>query len=102
MVNLNRQGRLWWPTTTRVSRFEPDRAIAFTVLENRTEWSFELETLDDGRTRVAQRRRPPATTPWISRTFVDRFLGGSDQLTASLRTGMAHTLDRIKAAVEGG
>ena len=72
------------------------------MLENRTEWSFELETLPDNRTRMTQRRRPPRTSPWLSRTFTGAFLGGPDALTESLRTGMGQTLDRIRSAVEGG
>ena len=48
-VNLNRQGMRVWPSTVKVVRYEPQRAIAFRITENRTVWSLSW-----GRRRRAQ------------------------------------------------
>ena len=99
-VNLNRQGLLLWPTTGKVVRFEPHRDFAFRITENRTVWSFELESLDGGGTRVTQRRELPDGISSISTALVKVGLGGVDKFTDRLRDGMRQTLDRIKAEAE--
>lgn len=102
MVNLNRAGVLFWPTTARVVRHQPDQAIAFRIIENRAIWSFELQPLDDAaRTRVVERRLTPDGTSAISRFVVRRMLGGHEQFEASLRAGMRQTLERIRREIEG-
>ena len=88
-VNLNRQGMRVWPSTAKVVRYEPQRAIASRITENRTVWSFELgETPDGLSTRSA--------------FSTDRLLGGSAEFEEGLQRGVEQTLRRIKAEVERG
>jgi len=99
--NLNRQGLLFWPTKGKVVRFDPHRDFAFRIAENRTIWSFELEPLPGGGTRVTQRRELPDGISTISLSLTKVALGGIDKFTDRLRDGMHATLERIKAEAEG-
>ncbi len=98
--NLNRQKLLFWPTTGKVVRFDPHRDFAFRIAENRTIWSFQLEPLPGGGTRVTQRREVPDGISSISLRSTKVALGGIDKFTDRLRDGMRQTLDRIKAEAE--
>ena len=98
-VNVNRRGPLFWPTRSRVVRFEPHRELAFRVVENHTIWSFTLEPVAGG-TRVTQRRETPDGISTISRRLTKVALGGHDQFGRELRDGMRQTLARIKADAE--
>ncbi|MRH91969.1 SRPBCC family protein [Nocardia sp. SYP-A9097] len=98
-VNLNRDGAKFYPTTSRVVRFEPNHAIAFRMNENRTIWSFTLEPTESG-TRVIQRRDIPNGVNPVIRKLIDTVLGGEQIFEANLVTGMNETLDRIKRTVE--
>ncbi len=98
--NINRRGPLFWPTRTKVVRFEPDRVLAFRVKDNMAIWSFELSPIDDGRTRVVQRREMPDGTTSISHTLVKRVMGGQPSFSAELKRGMASTLAGIKRDAE--
>jgi uncharacterized protein YndB with AHSA1/START domain len=98
--NVNRQGLLVWPTNGKVVRFEPHRDFAFRIKENRTIWSFELEPLDGGGTRITQRREVPDGVSSLSTTLVKVALGGVDKFTDRLRDGMRETLARIKVEAE--
>jgi len=101
MINLNRRGKLFWPTNAKVVRFEPHRDLAFRVTENWTVWSFALEPLDGGaRTRVTHKREAPKGISPVSKVMTKAALGGSDVFTGELEAGMAQTLARVKAAVE--
>ncbi|TNC42312.1 SRPBCC family protein [Mumia zhuanghuii] len=99
-LNLNKLGWRVWPTTSVVVRYEPQRAIAFEVPINGTVWSYELEDLGDGRTRLAERREAPQGTSAVSRELIKRFLGGDEAFSAQLERDMARTLARIKGVVE--
>ena len=98
--NLNRQGLLFWPTKGKVVRFEPHRDFAFRIAENRTIWSFELEPLPAGGTRITQRRELPDGISNVSLALTKTALGGVDKFTDRLRAGMRQTLERIKAEAE--
>lgn len=98
--NLNRQGLLFWPTKGKVVRFEPHRDFAFRIAENRTVWSFELEPLPDGGTRVTQRRELPDGISGLSIGLTKVALGGVASFTDRLRAGMRETLERIKVEAE--
>ena len=54
-INLNRRKYLFWPTTSRITEFIPDKKLAFRVNENRTVWSYELEPTATG-TRLTESR----------------------------------------------
>lgn len=98
-VNLNRKGMLVWPTTSKVVRFVPDKAIAFRIAENRTIWSYEIEPTATG-TRVVERREAPNGTSKVSQTLIKAVLGGSEDFEKELVEGMNATLGRIKSEAE--
>ncbi|MBL1072788.1 SRPBCC family protein [Nocardia sp. 2] len=98
-INLNKDGAKVWPTTSRVVRFEPNRAIAFRMTENRTIWSFTLEPTANG-TKVTQRRDVVGNVPWVIRKMIDTTLGGEVNFEDGLVQGMNETLGKIKTAVE--
>ena len=98
--NLNRQGLLFWPTKGKVVRFDPHRDFAFRIADNRTIWSFELEPIPNGGTRITQRRELPDGISNLSLRLTKVALGGVDKFTDRLRDGMQQTLARIKAEAE--
>ncbi|GAB2701122.1 SRPBCC family protein [Nocardia thraciensis] len=98
-VNLNRDGGKFYPTTSRIVRFEPNEAFAFRMNENGTVWSYTLESTDTG-TRLIERRDVPNGVRKPVRLMIDRFLGGEQQFEANLVRGMNETLGKIKAAAE--
>jgi len=97
--NLNRRGLLFWPTRSKVVRFEPHQEFAFRVKDNATIWSFRLEPTDTG-TRVTQRRETPDGISDISLRLTEVALGGQETFTGELREGMRQTLRRMKADAE--
>ncbi len=99
-LNLNRRGPLFWPTRSKVVRFDPHREFAFRVKDNYTVWSFSLEALPGGGTRLVERREAPQGISGISLTLTKAVLGGQDTFTAELRTGIRETLQRIKVEAE--
>ncbi|NHN56015.1 SRPBCC family protein [Calidifontibacter sp. DB0510] len=100
MVNVNREGLKVWPTQSMVTEFEPDRAIAFRVRENKAIWRFDLEPAADGGTKLTETRDVTNGTTAISHKLIDAFLGGEARFEADLVTGMKQTLAKIKAEVE--
>lgn len=98
-VNLNRRGLLFWPTTSTITEFEPNRVLAFRVNENKTVWSFTLEPTATG-TRLTQRRESPNGASAVSTLMVKAALGGTENFDVELGAGMQDTLARIKTAVE--
>ncbi|MDJ0393227.1 SRPBCC family protein [Rhodococcus sp. G-MC3] len=98
-VNVNRKGLLVWPTTAKVTVFEPNKAIAFRIVENHTIWSYTLTPNATGTTIVEKREAPTGTTA-ISGFLVKRVLGGTDQFDVELIDGMNKTLQRIKSESE--
>lgn len=99
--NINHDGWKHWPTTAKVVRFTPHSDFAFRVSENRTIWSFQLEPTADGGTRVTQRRETPDGIAPVSGMLVNLALGGQEKFVPALLEGMAQTLERIKAELEG-
>lgn len=98
-INLNRQRWKFWPTTSKIVRFEPNKAIAFRIMENRTVWSYLLEPTATG-TKVTERRDAPTGINKATNYAVDKLLGGVPQFEVELLEGMNATLARIKDAVE--
>lgn len=99
-INMNRQGWKFWPTMSKIVRFEPNRAIAFRTLTNNSTWSFEITPTETGSTLTQRRTVPPNGTTWVSRTTVQHVLGGEDNFDEEMADGMNTTLAKIKAAVE--
>ncbi|MET8428241.1 SRPBCC family protein [Nocardia sp. NPDC004860] len=100
-VNLNKAKGYIYPTTSRVVRFEPNRAIAFRMNENRTIWSYTLEPTADGGTKLVQRRDVPSgkLPRWLQFT-IDNVFGGEQPFEGALEDGMQVTLGKIKQTVE--
>ncbi|MFD1826271.1 SRPBCC family protein [Mumia zhuanghuii] len=99
-LNVNKYGWKVWPTTSVVVRYEPQRAIAFRVPENGMVWTYELDDLGDGRTRLVERREAPRGSTPMSRMLVMRFLGGIEEFSEQIERDMAATLARMKSLVE--
>ncbi|WP_442790035.1 SRPBCC family protein [Nocardia sp. CDC160] len=101
-VNWNHRGRKYWPTVSRIERFEPGRAVAFRTLSNNSVWSFEITPTATGSRLIHRRDVPPEGTKWISRIIVEHILGGEQNFDVEMLDGMNTTLDKIKSVVERG
>lgn len=100
-LNINKQGKLVWPTTGKVVRYEPQKAIAFRIPINGTVWSYELEPTADGAgTVLTERREAPEGISRLSGFATERILGGTSDFEVGLLKGIRKTLARIKAEVE--
>lgn len=98
-LNVNRKGLLVWPTTSKVVEFEPNKTIAFRIVENKTIWSYSLTPSGNG-TTVVEKREAPSGTSAVSGFLVKNVLGGIEQFDVELLDGMNKTLQRIKSASE--
>ncbi|MBX5330746.1 SRPBCC family protein [Rhodococcus fascians] len=98
-LNINRKGLLVWPTSAKVVTFEPNKALAFRIVENRTIWSYTLTPTATG-TTVVEKREAPSGTSAVSSLLVKRILGGIDEFDVELVEGMNSTLRRIKTECE--
>lgn len=98
-VNLNRRGLMFWPTTSRITEFDPERKLAFRVNENNTVWSYELEPTATG-TRVIESRHAENGVKAVSNALVNSLMGGVPSFEQELLEGMNDSLSRIKAAAE--
>jgi uncharacterized protein YndB with AHSA1/START domain len=98
-VNLNRRGLMFWPTTSRITEFIPERKLAFQVNENNTVWSYELEPTATG-TRLVESRHAENGVKAVSNAVVNSFMGGVPSFEQELLQGMTESLARSKAAAE--
>ncbi len=98
----NRHGRMKWDTTCRIITAEPNRELAWEVMESSgraaTRWRYRFESSDGGCKLVESFEALHA--PLIIKLIQLLFMGGQRRRTASVESGMRHTLQRIKAAVE--
>ena len=101
-LNVNKQAGLLWTTTSRIVDFQPRRRIANRILENSTVWAFELEPLDNGGTRLIERRETPQGISRLSRILVKSFFGGQEKFSQTLDHGVSLSLQRIKRLAEQG
>jgi uncharacterized protein YndB with AHSA1/START domain len=99
-VNMNRQGRKFWPTVSKIVRLEPKHAIAFRTLTNNSTWSFDITPTATGARLTERRLVPQNGTAWLSKTLVEHVLGGEEGFDAEMVDGMNTTLAKIKAVVE--
>jgi uncharacterized protein YndB with AHSA1/START domain len=97
MVGINRRKYVAWPTTSKVVRLEPGRAIAWKTRESGATWTYELEPTESG-TRVTGRRDLPAFT--FGTTLLAPVIGGAEGHDQELADGIRSTLEQIKATVE--
>jgi uncharacterized protein YndB with AHSA1/START domain len=98
-INLNRRGRMYWPTTSVVTEVIPEKKLAFRVPINRTIWSYELEPTESG-TRLVESRHAENGTTAFSNMSINAMMGGVPSFERELVEGMNATLSRIKAAAE--
>lgn len=98
-VNVNRRGLMFWPTTSRITEFIPEKKLAFRVNENHTVWSYELKPTEAG-TRLIETRHAENGTTAVSAFLVERFMGGTPSFEQEMVQGMNASLNRIKAAAE--
>ncbi|MFE7226460.1 SRPBCC family protein [Nocardioides sp. NPDC057577] len=99
-LNINHQGWKHWPTNAKVVRFAPHSDFAFRITENTTVWSYQLAETAEG-TAVTHRRETPTGISALSRSLTKVAFGGQENFTEELRTGMATTLAKLKADLEG-
>lgn len=97
LVGINRRKYVAWPTTSKVVRFEPGRAVAWKTRESGATWTYELEPTGSG-TRVTGRRDLPKFT--VGTTLLAPVIGGAEGHDQELADGIRATLERIKATVE--
>ncbi|MBM7368043.1 SRPBCC family protein [Gordonia hydrophobica] len=100
-LNVNRRGPLVWPTRSKVVTFEPNKELAFRILDNRTVWSFRIEPTATGVRLTESRTVPEGGTTKISSTLVDKLMGGEKPFEAELLEGIRETLGKIKRAAQG-
>jgi uncharacterized protein YndB with AHSA1/START domain len=99
ILGINRRGLAVWPTTSRVTRWEPGRAVAWKTRESGATWVYELERTSTGGTCVSSRRVLPSYT--MGTSLLAPLIGGAAGHDRELADGMAATLAGIKRAVEG-
>jgi len=97
IIGINRRKAVVWPTTSKVVRWEPGRAVAWKTRESGATWVYELEPTSGG-TAVTGRRVLPRFT--IATSMLGPFIGGAQGHDTELAEGIRATLERIKGAVE--
>ena len=97
IIGVNRRGLVVWPTTSKVVRWEPGRAVAWKTRESGATWVYELEGTPSG-TRVTGRRVLPKFT--FGTSFLGPVIGGAEGHDRELADGIATTLERIRSSVE--
>jgi uncharacterized protein YndB with AHSA1/START domain len=99
--NLNRRGKLFWPTTSTITEVIPEQKLAFRINANGTIWSYELQPIPEGTRLVESRHAENGVSP-IANLTLNALLGGSDSFDRELVDGMNTSLANIKAAAENG
>ncbi|MBJ8345730.1 SRPBCC family protein [Antrihabitans sp. YC2-6] len=97
-ININRNGRIFYLTASKIIRVEPNTAIAWQA--DKAVWSYVLEPTVGG-TRLIERRDLAKPVTGISKAGLPLVFGSAVDRDAVLTDGMRTTLGRIKAAVEG-
>jgi uncharacterized protein YndB with AHSA1/START domain len=97
ILGVNRRKLVVWPTTSKVVRWEPERAVAWKTRESGATWVYELEATPDG-TQVTGRRVLPKFT--VGTSVLGPVIGGAAGHDRELADGIRTTLERIKSAVE--
>src|SRR4051794_20638053 len=97
IIGVNRRKAIVWPTTSKVVRWEPGRAVAWKTRESGATWVYELEATSSG-TAVTGRRVLPKFT--LGTSLLGPVIGGAAGHDAELAEGIRTTLERIKRLVE--
>lgn len=99
LLGVNRRATVRWATVSRIHAYESQREIGWTVLTNRSQWTYRLEPHDDG-TRLTETRRTPRGEGRFAVWFTERLLGGQAPHDDELEAGMRTSLERIKQLAE--
>jgi uncharacterized protein YndB with AHSA1/START domain len=99
IIGINRRKAVVWPTTSKVVRWEPGRAVAWKTRESGATWVYELEPSDTGTTVTGRRVLPKFT---LGTTLLGPAIGGAQGHDAELADGIRTTLERIRTTVESG
>lgn len=97
--NINRQGPVFWPTTSRVVDFRPERRFANRTGGHGTQWIFELESTPAGGTLLTEHSEPPAALVAVVRRLTAA-LPRARNRTRSSSSSPSGSLRRIKALAE--
>ena len=97
LVGINRRGYAVWPTTSKVTRLDAGRAVAWHTRESGATWTYELEPTASG-TRLTGRRDLPGFR--LGTTLLAPVIGGAEGHDHELADGIRRTLERIKTVVE--
>ena len=97
IIGVNRRKLVVWPTTSKVVRWEPGRAVAWKTRESGATWVYELEGTPSG-TRVTGRRVLPRFT--VGTSLLAPVIGGAAGHDQELADGIRTTLERIRSTVE--
>lgn len=100
-LGLNRRKAVVWPTRSIVTELEPGRRLAWLTASSGATWIWEVSDLGDGSTRVVHRRPVTRRLTVLTKVFAPLALGGADAHAEELEEGMATTVARLKAEVEG-
>lgn len=98
---LNRRKAVVWPTRSVVAELVPGRRLSWDTRSSGARWIWELAPTAAGGTRVVHRRPVPRRLTRVSGLFAGLLLGGAAGHADELESGMATTVARLKAAVEG-
>ncbi len=98
ILGINRRKAVVWPTTSKVVRWEPGRAVAWKTRESGATWVYELEPTATGTPPSPGRRVLPKFT--FGTSFLAPVIGGAEGHDAELAAGIQTTLERIRTAVE--
>ena len=99
LLGINRRGWAVWPTTSKVVRYEPGKAVAWKTRESGATWHYELSPTESG-TRLTGKRELPAYT--IGTRLMAPLIGGADGHDEELADGIRTTLERIRDTIERG
>jgi uncharacterized protein YndB with AHSA1/START domain len=99
LLGLNRRGWAVWPTTSKVVRYEPGKAVAWKTRESGATWHYELTPTESG-TRLTGKRELSAYT--VGTRLLAPVIGGAGGHDEELADGIRTTLERIRASIERG
>jgi hypothetical protein len=97
IIGINRRKAVVWPTTSKVVRWEPGRAVAWKTRESGATWVYELEPTAGG-TAVTGRRVLPRFT--FGTSLLAPVIGGAAGHDTELAAGIRTTLERIRSVLE--
>jgi hypothetical protein len=97
ILGINRRKAVFWPTTSKVVRWAPGRAVAWKTRDSGATWVDGLQPSTAG-TKVTGRRVLPGFT--LGTSLLGPVIGGATGHDAELAAGIRTTLERIRTAVE--